>query len=210
MKKTVFFGLLVIVLAFGLIGCGPDDDYTVTFDLDGGNIGGNPDSIEITVKSGETIANLPAPQKANNTFGGWFTARNGLGNPFTTSTVVTSNVTVFAKWTATSGGNGGKTFTINGIGISGNVSVFVILDTLEAIAWGTLSNVTVGNNVTFSLKGISGTEFLETDWNGSGIYTVAVYNMTPAQVVTAQEAPLLSFQSVNLTGTSVAVSWGNN
>jgi hypothetical protein len=91
----------------------------VTFDLDGGTYNGKTASVEITVKSGETIANLPTPQKETDTFGGWFTAKNGLGNEFTSSTQVTSNRTVFAKWTSTSG-NGTNPFkgtwigTING------------------------------------------------------------------------------------------------
>ena len=41
---------------------------------------------------------MPTPQKANNTFGGWFTERNGGGSAFTASTQVTSNITVYAKW----------------------------------------------------------------------------------------------------------------
>jgi uncharacterized repeat protein (TIGR02543 family) len=102
MKKTVFCVLLAMVLAFGFIGCGSmDNECTVTFDLDGGNIDGNTDPVKITVQSGETIAHLPPdPQKNNDTFGGWFSSKNGLGNEFTSATTVTSNRTVYAKWTA--------------------------------------------------------------------------------------------------------------
>ena len=113
MKKTVFFGLLVILLAFGLIGCpNGDDDCIVTFDLDGGNIDGNTSSVEITVLSGETITNFPQnPQKLNNIFDGWFSSKGGLGNVFTSETIVTSNRTVFAKWTSDNGNNGGDLFS---------------------------------------------------------------------------------------------------
>jgi uncharacterized repeat protein (TIGR02543 family) len=86
--------------------------------MDGGNIDGNTASITVTVQSGGTIASLPAPQKANNTFGGWYTERNGGGNAFTASTQVASNITVYAKWTPSAtqgpGGDGGlgNTLTI--------------------------------------------------------------------------------------------------
>ena len=47
-----------------------------------------------------TIDALPSnPTRANYTFGGWFTGENGTGSQFTASTPVTSNLTVYAKWT---------------------------------------------------------------------------------------------------------------
>ena len=101
MKKTVFLGLLAMALAFGFIGCETDGDtnYTVTFNLAGGNINGNTSSVPILVSSGGTIDNLPNPQRAGYDFGGWFTGIDGSGNQFTSTTVVTANRTVFAKWT---------------------------------------------------------------------------------------------------------------
>jgi hypothetical protein len=103
MKKTVFFGLLVIILVFGFIGCdngngGGDDEFTVTFDLDGGKIGESIANVTRSVKTGETVSDLPNPTKENNSFGGWFTQKNGLGNEFNEESVVISNLTVFAKW----------------------------------------------------------------------------------------------------------------
>jgi len=103
MKKSVIFGLLIMLFTFGFSTCdndnSDDDEFTVTFDLDGGNISGDTASVEITVKSGETVSSLPNPQKVNNSFDGWFTEKNGVGNEFKTSTEVTSNLTVYAKWT---------------------------------------------------------------------------------------------------------------
>jgi len=116
MKRTLFFGLLVMLLALGLIGCGGDDssnegdDLTVTFNLDGGNINGNTASVPVPVKKGSTIDNLPPnPTKGTDSFGGWYTAKNGAGSKFDTTTVVTSSITVFAKWTPDSG-NGNNPF----------------------------------------------------------------------------------------------------
>jgi uncharacterized repeat protein (TIGR02543 family) len=46
---------------------------------------------------------MPAnPARPLYTFGGWYTARNGGGTQFTPSTVVSGNITVYAKWTALS------------------------------------------------------------------------------------------------------------
>jgi hypothetical protein len=104
MKKNWFWGILAILLVLGFIGCGgdttEDEEFTVTFDLDGGNINSNTNSVQIKVKSGGTIANLPNPQKTENSigFGGWFAQKNGIGNEFTSTTKVLSNLTVYAKW----------------------------------------------------------------------------------------------------------------
>lgn len=99
MRTTVFFGSFIIMLVFGLVGCDIENaESNVTFDLNGGNINGNTFSVNIQIKSGETIENLPNPTKEDNIFGGWFAEQNGLGNEFTTSTKVASNITVYAKW----------------------------------------------------------------------------------------------------------------
>lgn len=99
MKITVFYRLFAIALVFGLVGCNIENtESNVTFDLKGGNVNGNTAPVNIQVKSGGTVENLPTPQKDCNNFNGWFTEQNGLGNEFTASTEVTSNITVYAKW----------------------------------------------------------------------------------------------------------------
>jgi uncharacterized repeat protein (TIGR02543 family) len=70
--------------------------YTVTFNADGGS----PIPQPMTVQSGQSVNSLPTnPQKTNFDFGGWYTAQNGGGSPFTGNTTVTGNITVYAKWT---------------------------------------------------------------------------------------------------------------
>jgi uncharacterized repeat protein (TIGR02543 family) len=71
--------------------------YTVTFNADGGN----PATQSRTVNSGgSTGSAMPAdPSRAHYTFGGWYTAPDGGGTAFTASTVVSGNMTVYAKWT---------------------------------------------------------------------------------------------------------------
>jgi uncharacterized repeat protein (TIGR02543 family) len=142
-NKIILVGLLAMALAFSMIGCGDttdsagDGECTVNFNLDGGNIDGNTASVQIQVKKGMTIDNLPTPQKANNTFGNWFTGPNGSGNEFRTTTVVTSNMTVFAKWTYS--GNDGRTVTFDMDG--GNVDGNTASITVTVQSGGTIANL---------------------------------------------------------------------
>jgi uncharacterized repeat protein (TIGR02543 family) len=70
--------------------------YTVTFDADGGS----PATQTRTVIHGASLGvNIPAaPTRAGYTFEGWYTAINGGGGAFTADTIITSNLTVYAKW----------------------------------------------------------------------------------------------------------------
>ena len=67
--------------------------FRVTFDADGGT----PTSTK-TCAPGATVT-LPSPTRAEHLFSGWYTERNGGGTQFTSSTPVTANITVYAKWT---------------------------------------------------------------------------------------------------------------
>jgi len=54
-----------------------------------------------TVPPATTVDTLPtAPTKTGYTFAGWWTGADGGGTQFTVSTPVTSNMIVYAKWTA--------------------------------------------------------------------------------------------------------------
>ena len=111
MKKNVFFGLLVILLSFGFIGCdngngnvNSSNVFTVTFDLNGGNINGSTSSVKITVKSGDSIINFPppfnevSPENDGFYFGGWFFNKDGLGEEFLIPMEITSDLIVYANW----------------------------------------------------------------------------------------------------------------
>jgi uncharacterized repeat protein (TIGR02543 family) len=98
MKKTVFLGLLVILLAFGFINCAHGSDrtttYTVTFDSNGGS-----DVAKITGILSRTTITLPAnPTKSDNDFIGWFFDDGTFSSEFTSLTPVTKNLTVYARW----------------------------------------------------------------------------------------------------------------
>jgi uncharacterized repeat protein (TIGR02543 family) len=73
--------------------------YTVTFDAEGGS----PATQTRTVIHGGTLGtNTPsAPTKTGYTFEGWYTAKNGGGSAFIADTIITSGLTVYAKWAVT-------------------------------------------------------------------------------------------------------------
>ena len=73
--------------------------YTVTFDKNGGNTEANPTTKAAV--SGESVGTLPtAPVRSGYAINGWNTAANGSGDEFTAATAVTSDITVYAQWTA--------------------------------------------------------------------------------------------------------------
>jgi uncharacterized repeat protein (TIGR02543 family) len=74
--------------------------YQVTFDAGtGGTFANGETTITASCLAGATVG-LPSPEptKASHLFGGWFTEPNGNGTPFTASTPVNENTTVYAKW----------------------------------------------------------------------------------------------------------------
>ena len=72
--------------------------YTVTFDGQSATTPASPASKTVNSPA-TTVGSLPtAPQKTGYIFGGWYTGTGGSGDPFTADTVVTGNITVFAKW----------------------------------------------------------------------------------------------------------------
>jgi len=73
--------------------------YTVTFNKNGGDTEANPPSKTVTYPA-TTVGTLPAPptRTENYTFTGWNTQPNGSGTPFTDSTTVSADITVYAQW----------------------------------------------------------------------------------------------------------------
>ena len=113
MKRNWFLlGMLILTLSFTIFGCdvnggikNGNGEYTVTFNLEGGKIGENTANVTRTVKSGETVSDLPIAIKDGYDFDGWFSQKNGEGTQFTTTTIVTGNLNVFAKWISDNGNN---------------------------------------------------------------------------------------------------------
>jgi len=107
---------LAAVFGMTVVGCdngSTDDQLTVTFDLDGGNINGSTAPVEIKFHPGTNAINnsytFPSPKKDGYIGSGWYTEKNGGGTEFTTSTPVTSDLTVYINWKVESA------FTVNNI-----------------------------------------------------------------------------------------------
>jgi uncharacterized repeat protein (TIGR02543 family) len=73
--------------------------YTVTYNSGWGTSVDAQYVIPPATTVGATGAALPTPTKPCYTFGGWWTATGGGGTPFTASTPVTADITVYAQWT---------------------------------------------------------------------------------------------------------------
>jgi uncharacterized repeat protein (TIGR02543 family) len=70
-------------------------EYTVTFDA----AGGSPASQTRTVRSGSSVGSMPStPSRSGYVFNGWYTASDGEGNQFTAATIVTADITLYARW----------------------------------------------------------------------------------------------------------------
>ncbi len=72
-----------------------DAGIQVTLELDGGTISGV--TSPIILESGDTIDNLPDPEKPGMTFLGWYTDED-FENEFDPSVPITSSMTLYAKW----------------------------------------------------------------------------------------------------------------
>ena len=71
------------------------DSHTVTFDNDGGI----PANSTMTVDFNEALTTLPStPTKDHFTFGGWYTENVNWTEQVTTQTIITGDVTFYAKW----------------------------------------------------------------------------------------------------------------
>ncbi|MBR6586979.1 MAG: InlB B-repeat-containing protein [Kiritimatiellae bacterium] len=65
---------------------------TVTF-----NVGGGSSVSPVSIRVGQKIGELPTPTRDGYKFLGWFTAAEG-GNAVTSETLVTADMTVYARW----------------------------------------------------------------------------------------------------------------
>lgn len=121
--------------------------YTVSFDSQGATTAANPASITVIPPAAIITAFPTVPSKTGFYFAGWYTASNGEGTLFTTSTPVTSNITVYAYWSS----NTVYTVTYNSDGGS-----------LVGLQYVTLPATTVGKNPTAPSR---------TGYNFAGWYT---------------------------------------
>jgi uncharacterized repeat protein (TIGR02543 family) len=147
-------------------------EFTITFDA----AGGSPGTQTKTVRDGGTpgSGNMPAePARDGYTFDGWYTEANGGGNPFTATSAVTGDITVYAKWTVNTPGQ--YTVTYHANGASGTPPA--------------AQPVSAGSSVTIAgQEGLSYTDYVFSGWNTSADGTGTMYNegdsFTPAANLT--------------------------
>jgi len=72
--------------------------YTVTFDSQSPTVPASPTFKTVTSPATNVDALPTPPTKTIYTFDGWYTGTKGSGTEFTTSTAVTADITVYAKW----------------------------------------------------------------------------------------------------------------
>ena len=158
--------------------------YTVTFNVNGGNLSGN---SYITVKTGSRYGTLPTATKSGYTFDGWYTSGSG-GTRITENTTVSlaGNQTLYAHWTEKTYT---VTFNVNGGNLSGNSYITV----KTGSRYGTLPTATrnsytfdgwytsenggtkITENTTVSL---TGNQTLYAHWTAVKKYGVTIYNGT--------------------------------
>jgi uncharacterized repeat protein (TIGR02543 family) len=104
------------------------NEYVVTFDSKGGSA---VDSV--TTEYNSTITLPTAPVKEGFTFKGWFVDDSTFANKFTDATLVTANITVYAKWEAVD--SPVETFTVRFLDFDDTVlSTQVVEEGEDAIA----------------------------------------------------------------------------
>lgn len=125
-KKLAVVGVLVAALAINgaLVACddtskGGDDpkpvnEYTVTFDANGGSLSGN---ATVKIESGKKITGAPTATKAEHTFEAWYDEADGGVKIDLTKYTVSKDVTLYAHYTPGSGPVvGGVTITFDANG----------------------------------------------------------------------------------------------
>jgi uncharacterized protein (TIGR02145 family) len=93
---TTFTATSVVTASMSVYAQWTPNNYTLSFDAQGAT---NPANINVVYPA--TLGILPVPVFSGCNFRGWWTEKNGAGTEVTSNTVLTNNLTVYAKWTMT-------------------------------------------------------------------------------------------------------------
>ena len=94
-----YLGIGSVVSSSGTNSWSSSAASVVTFDKSGGGTEATPSSTAVIVNGTVTLPTTD-PTRTGYTFAGWNTKADGSGTEFTSSTNVTSDITVYAQWTA--------------------------------------------------------------------------------------------------------------
>jgi uncharacterized repeat protein (TIGR02543 family) len=120
MGKTTLRGAALLILALLLGACsnpsGPSEktwSYTVSFNKNGGDTEAVPAAKTVT-NPATTLDTLPAPPaRSGYNFAGWNTRADGSGTAFDSTTTVSGDITVYARWTEIPPGSYTVVFKLN-------------------------------------------------------------------------------------------------
>lgn len=100
--RKILLSVLIIAFSLLVVACNNDGNdpvdptdptmYTVSFETNGGT-----QISSVEVEDGKTVSAPQAPTKEGYTFGGWY-QDSGLTTPFSFSTTITGDLTLYAKW----------------------------------------------------------------------------------------------------------------
>ncbi|WP_461255861.1 InlB B-repeat-containing protein [Treponema sp. R80B11-R83G3] len=105
--KKIILTLLILITVIAMTNCGGSEGgngdtgpFTVTFDKNNNDADGTEPEPKTAISNPSTgKVDLPfEPERSGYTFRGWNTKSNGSGEAFTSNTIVTANITVYAKW----------------------------------------------------------------------------------------------------------------
>lgn len=137
---TAVLALTLVISVVAFASCKRNEKYTVTFESNGGTV-----VEKITeVPHGTTISEPEAPVKSGYIFAGWFKDIRFSRQWVFVSDKVTSDTTLYAKWTynETNGLDlvlNDASYTVRGIGGATNVSELVIPETYKGLPVATIA-----------------------------------------------------------------------
>ena len=122
--------------------------YTITYDYQGATGGNGSPTYTVTYGNSYTLA---VPTRTGHTFGGWYSAANGVGTQYTNTSGAsmnnwneTSGRTLYAKWVGLSYSISNGTATVTGIGTMTDTSI--VIPSTVAINGTTYSVTAIGNS----------------------------------------------------------------
>jgi len=185
----------------------PSYTHAVTF-MNGTSV----HSTKTVVSPATTVDTLPAnPTNGSYTFSGWYTGTDGSGTSFNASTLVTSNITVYAYWTgggSGSSGGGGASSTpkheANIFGGNSSDKVEVKVDANQASADLTSTQVENGKDIEVNIPKISGV----TNYSLGIPVSIFSNNSDNGSVILRTDVGDITLPSHMLSGTSTVS--GNN
>jgi hypothetical protein len=211
-RSSWLFVICIMAFSVGMILTNCDTNgtttYTVTFDSNGGStvtaISG--------ISSGSTITLPEEPTKDFATFIGWYTDNTTFLNEFTSSTAVSTNIIIYAKWDST--GNTENKIIAFTATTDNQYAVWLSStrgETKEAFFAGYAAGVSGGLTISsgtgsIALKSVEDNLPTENPWNGFGNYYVYLMEYTTSGPQWLSKNKIL-FNSATTTITFDSSEW---